>query len=48
MAKNPSDRFLSYDEFTADLWAARSHLLIRQSQQVETKGGKSKTSWWRR
>ena len=48
MAKNPSDRFLSYDEFTADLWAARSHLLIQQSQQVENKGGKSKTSWWRR
>jgi serine/threonine protein kinase len=48
MAKNPSDRFLSYDEFTADLWRARSHLLIRQTQQVEARGGKSKTTWWRR
>jgi serine/threonine protein kinase len=48
LAKNPSDRFLSYDEFTLALYAARSHLLVQQSQQVETKGGKSKTSWWRR
>ena len=48
MAKNPSDRFLSYDEFIADLWRARSHLLIRQTQQVEARGGKSKTTWWRR
>jgi len=48
MAKNPSDRFLSYDEFSMAMTAARSHLLIQQSQQVEAKSGKSKTSWWRR
>ena len=48
MAKNPSDRFLSYDEFSMAMTAARSHLLIQQSQQVEAKSGKSKTGWWRR
>jgi len=49
MAKNPSDRFLSYDEFTMALWYARSQLLIQQtSHGPPGKGGKSKTSWWRR
>jgi serine/threonine-protein kinase len=49
LAKNPADRFLSYDEFTAALWLARSQLLIAQtSQPAEGKGVKSKTSWWRR
>src|SRR5476651_319958 len=32
MAKNPSDRFLSYDEFIMHLTAARSQLLVRQYQ----------------
>src|SRR6266513_1707082 len=31
MAKNPSDRYLSYDEFTMALHAARAQLLIQQS-----------------
>jgi serine/threonine-protein kinase len=50
LAKNPADRFLSYDEFRMSLELARSQLLIRQS----TGGGapptapKTKTSWWRR
>jgi serine/threonine protein kinase len=49
LAKNPADRFLSYDEFTAALWMARSQLLIAQTAQpAEGKGFKSKTSWWRR
>jgi serine/threonine-protein kinase len=49
LAKNPADRFLSYDEFRICLEFARSQLLIQQSQQPTTpKGGKSKTSWWRR
>jgi hypothetical protein len=49
LAKNPGERYLSYDEFEMALWAARSQLLIRQSQQpTDTKGAKSKTSWWRR
>jgi serine/threonine-protein kinase len=50
MAKNPADRFLSYDEFKMEFEAARTYLLIQQvSQQSPTgKGLKSKTSWWRR
>src|SRR5262245_44589164 len=39
LAKNPADRFLSYDEFRLTLEIARSQLLIRQSTQLaETKG----------
>jgi hypothetical protein len=30
MAKNPGDRFASYDEFIMALTAARSQLLVRQ------------------
>src|SRR5438093_7854101 len=49
MAKNPSERFLSYDEFSMALHFARSQLLIQQSTQGPPgKGGKTKTSWWRR
>jgi serine/threonine-protein kinase len=49
LAKEPSERFLSYDDFMLNLQAARSQLLIAQTTQPpETKGGKSKTSWWRR
>src|SRR5437588_410137 len=49
MAKNPSERFLSYDEFIMGLTAARTYLLIQQTTQApEGKGVKSKTSWWRR
>ncbi len=47
LAKNPADRFLSYDEFVKDFELARSQFLIRQSTQTDT-GGKTKTSWWRR
>src|ERR1051325_8101000 len=49
LAKNPGDRFLSYDEFSMAFVAARSQLLIQQiNQPPPGKGGKSKTSWWRR
>ncbi len=49
LAKNPSDRYLSYDEFSMALWGARSQLLISQTTQgAGGKGAKSKTSWWRR
>src|SRR5437667_8962261 len=48
MAKNPADRFLSYDEFKMALEFARSQLLIQQSTLPPSKGVKSKTSWWRR
>jgi serine/threonine protein kinase len=49
LAKNPADRFLSYDELRMALELARSGLLIQQMNQPQIgKGGKSKTSWWRR
>jgi len=49
MAKNPADRFLSYDEFIMALTAARSQLLVQQyAQTAQAKGAKSKTAWWRR
>jgi len=49
MAKNPSDRFLSYDEFIMQLEAARS-LLLRERSQAPQSPSKAKglTSWWRR
>jgi serine/threonine protein kinase len=48
MAKNPADRFLSYDEFIMSLHAARAQLLVQQSRQLDSPRPKSKTSWWRR
>jgi serine/threonine-protein kinase len=49
LAKDPRERFLSYDEFTLALYFARSQLLIQQTTQTPAgKGAKSKTSWWRR
>lgn len=48
LAKNPADRFLSYDEFSMALTAARSQLLIQQYAQADSPKPKSKTSWWRR
>jgi serine/threonine protein kinase len=47
LAKNPADRFLSYDEFIMALTAARSQLLVKQSQSPQPKT-KSLTGWWRR
>ena len=49
LAKNPGDRFLSYDEFRMALEAARSQLLVRQYQSSEQpQQPKRMTSWWRR
>jgi serine/threonine-protein kinase len=50
MAKNPAERFLSYDEMHIQLELARSQLLIQQttSGAADTKAPKSKTGWWRR
>src|SRR6266581_3656925 len=49
LAKDPRERFLSYDEFTMALYQARSLLLIQQTTQTPGgKGAKSKTTWWRR
>ncbi len=48
LAKNPADRFLSYDEFSMALTAARSKLLVQQYTESNQQKVKSKTSWWRR
>lgn len=48
MAKNPADRYLSYDEFIMALHAARAQLLVQQSRLADAPKLKSKTSWWRR
>jgi len=49
LAKNPGDRFLSYDEFIMALTAARSQLLVRQYQTPDSSPqSKRTTSWWRR
>ncbi len=49
LAKNPGDRFLSYDEFIMVLEAARSELLVRQySSPEEPQQPKRMTGWWRR
>jgi eukaryotic-like serine/threonine-protein kinase len=50
MAKDPRERFLSYDEFRMAFEAARSQLLVQQyAQSLQPKTSpKSKTSWWRR
>ena len=49
LAKNPGERFLSYDEFIMALEAARSLLLYQQSQAPENpQQPKRMTSWWRR
>src|SRR5437762_5485441 len=48
LAKNPADRFLSYDESSMALHAARAHLLIQESQQGPPGSTGKKTSWWRR
>jgi serine/threonine protein kinase len=48
MAKNPAERFLSYDEFRMALEAARSQLLVMQYQTPQEQKSKSLTSWWKR
>jgi serine/threonine protein kinase len=49
LAKNPSERFLSYDEFIMALTASRSELLVKQYQSPPTAPKpKGLTSWWKR
>ncbi|HEY4416291.1 MAG TPA: serine/threonine-protein kinase [Verrucomicrobiae bacterium] len=49
LAKNPGDRFLSYDEFIMGFEAARSLLLLQQSTQPEAASQpKRLTGWWKR
>jgi len=44
MAKNPADRFQSYDEFAMALEQSRSMLLVQQVRE----SNKQTKSWWRR
>jgi serine/threonine-protein kinase len=44
MAKQPNDRFASYEELQMALEAARSQLLV---QQVREAGAPASKSWWR-
>jgi serine/threonine-protein kinase len=46
MAKNPQDRYKTYDDFIMALTAARSQLLIGQFRQETQSSGRA--SWWRR
>src|ERR1035437_299910 len=49
LAKNPGDRFLSYDELIMALEAARSLLLYQQTQSPDPANEpKRMTSWWKR
>ena len=49
MAKNPADRYLSYDDFIMALEAARSQLLVARTAEAPAQPSpSSKTSWWRR
>jgi len=47
MAKNPAERFLSYELFIMALEASRSQLLW-QNQSPQAQKPKSLTSWWKR
>jgi serine/threonine protein kinase len=49
MAKDPAERFLSYDEFIMALEGSRSQLLRdRYTKGPSSRAAKGKTSWWRR
>jgi serine/threonine protein kinase len=49
LAKNPADRFRSYDEFVMALEAARTYLAVAQAQaQNKANEPKRMTSWWKR
>ena len=51
MAKNPGERFLSYEEFIMALETARAHLLVAQTQGQQhdtSQEPKRLTSWWKR
>jgi len=48
LAKNPGDRFRSYDEFVMALEAARTYLVVAQAQAQEVREPKRMTSWWKR
>lgn len=47
MAKQPADRFDTYDDMIMALEAARSHLLVQQTRE-STRHAPAAKSWWRR
>jgi hypothetical protein len=47
MAKNPEDRFATYDEMQMALEVARSQLLVQQVRDIAQPPPSSK-SWWKR
>jgi serine/threonine-protein kinase len=50
MAKNPRDRFVSYDELIMALTAARSQLLVQTFRRQRSPGDRTHASkaWWKR
>jgi hypothetical protein len=49
MAKNPAERYQSYDEFIMAMTAARSQLLVQTFRnQAQAVGGQGRGGWWRR
>jgi serine/threonine protein kinase len=48
MAKEPGDRFATYEEMQMELEAARSHLLVQQHIQQAHEQPPGKSSWWKR
>jgi eukaryotic-like serine/threonine-protein kinase len=48
MAKNPADRFQTYDEFIMTLEASRTELLRQQFSDSGSANKPSKGAWWRR
>lgn len=48
LAKNPGERYLSYEEFRTQMEFSRGQLLYQRSQIPDPKAAKTKTSWWRR
>lgn len=48
MAKQPAERYQSYDELVMALTAARSHFLVNHYKNQAAPPGKATTRWWRR
>jgi serine/threonine protein kinase len=48
LAKDPNDRFATYEEMQLELEIARTHLLRQQQVQQASEQPQGKTSWWKR
>jgi hypothetical protein len=46
MAKDPNDRFQSYDEFIMALTSARSQLLVQKFRSQSQSSRSSGRRWW--